>query len=73
MGPWTIADRPELAGAAMATMIALVGRGGLEPESIVRGPGTAWCWRYAADVPELARAFGFCHACRAAVESGAGA
>lgn len=68
MGPWAIASRPELAGASLGTMATLAGRGEIEPETIVRGPGTGWCWRYAADVPELARVFGFCHACRAAVE-----
>lgn len=69
MGPWQVRDEanPFTPGCSFETLRALIARGRVRPDSIVRGPTTHQFWRRAEDTPGLAHLFGHCHACRASV------
>ncbi len=71
MGPWQVRDEsnPFTPGCSIETLRALIARGRVRPESIVRGPTTHQFWRRAEDTPGLAHLFGHCHACRANVHA----
>lgn len=67
MGPWHIRDEanPFTPGCSLETIGALIARGRIKPDSIVRGPTTHQFWRRAGDTPGLAHLLGSCHACHA--------
>lgn len=67
MGPWQIRDEanPFTPGCSLETIRALIARGRIKPDSIVRGPTTHQFWRRAAETPGLAHLLGVCHACHA--------
>lgn len=67
MGPWQIRDEanPFTPGCSLETIRALIARGRIKPDSIVRGPTTHQFWRRAAETPGLAHLLGSCHACHA--------
>jgi N-acetylmuramoyl-L-alanine amidase len=53
------------------TLMALVKRGQVTAQSVVRGPTTNQFWRVAAQVKGLSREFGVCYNCSTAVEKSA--
>lgn len=67
MGDWQIrdADRPFRPGCDLATLRRLASRGGLSPESIIRGPSTQGFWTRAAVVPGVSHLVGRCYSCHA--------
>lgn len=69
MGPWFVRDeqQPHRPGCSYETIVALIARGKVNTESIVRGPTTAQFWYPAKRVPGVANRLGICHACQAAV------
>ncbi len=67
MGPWQVRDEsnPFTPGCSFETLRALVARGRVRADSVVRGPTTHQFWRRADETPGLSHFFGQCHACRA--------
>lgn len=72
MGPWFIRDasNPFRPGCNFQTLRALVERGRVVGETVIRGPTTGQFWRAAAGVPGVANVLGACHACRAKTSPG---
>lgn len=69
MGPWFVRDdqQPHRPGCSYETIVALISRGKITPESIVRSPTTAQFWYPAKRVPGVANRLGLCHACQTSV------
>lgn len=69
MGPWAIRDetRPFNPGCSHDTLKALIARGRIRRDTIIRGPTTRQFWMFAANVPGVAVLLGECHACHHAV------
>lgn len=69
MGPWFVRDdqQPHRPGCSYETIVALISRGKITPESIVRSPTTAQFWYPAKRVPGVANRLGVCHACQTSV------
>ncbi|MGP1308833.1 MAG: hypothetical protein ACTS27_01390 [Phycisphaerales bacterium] len=65
MGPWQIRDEmsPFRPGCSIETLRALIRRGKLTRESVIRGPSTKQFWRRAADAQGVSHLLGVCHAC----------
>ncbi|MBL0922040.1 MAG: hypothetical protein IBJ10_07910 [Phycisphaerales bacterium] len=72
MGPWQIRDEanPFSPGCSIETIRALIARGRVRADAIVRGPTTHQFWRRADETPGLAQLFGACHACKAPASGG---
>lgn len=70
MGPWAMRDeaRPFNPGCSYDTLKALVARGRIRRDTIIRGPTTRQFWMFAANVPGVAVLLGECHACHHAVQ-----
>ena len=66
MGPWFIRDEanPFKPGCNYATLKMLIAKGRVQPDSIMRGPGSRQFWMYARTIPGVAPLLGFCHACQ---------
>lgn len=66
MGPWWIrdAERPFRPGCAYETIRAMVGKGLITGQTVLRGPTTRQFWRHARRVPGVAHLLGVCHACQ---------
>ncbi|MCB9840351.1 MAG: hypothetical protein H6809_01700 [Phycisphaeraceae bacterium] len=73
MGPWFLRDegRPHRPGCAYETIRAMVARGSITQETILRGPTTRQFWTRAAQTPGVAHLLGACHSCRREVDPGA--
>ena len=68
MGPWFIRDEtnPRRPGCAYDTLCALVRRGKVGAETVLRGPTTRQFWTFARNTPGVAHLLGECHNCHAA-------
>jgi hypothetical protein len=75
MGPWFMRDEgaPFRPGCSYDTLVALVKRGKVAADSVIRGPSTRQFWTRATHVPGIAHLLGQCHSCHAGVDSGAAA
>ena len=65
MGPWFIRDRdkPFQPGCNLSTLVKMVKKGRVGPDTIIRGPTTGQFWRRAAFTPGIGHLFGRCHSC----------
>lgn len=71
MGPWQIRDEsnPFRPGCSIETLRALIRRGKLTRESVLRGPTTKQFWMRAAQIQGVANLLGVCHACAHAADA----
>lgn len=65
MGPWFVRDElvPHRPGCNYSTIKRLVESGGIEANSVLRGPSTRQFWMLAKHTPGVAQLFGVCHNC----------
>ncbi|GAB5495162.1 MAG: hypothetical protein Phyf2KO_02420 [Phycisphaerales bacterium] len=65
MGPWFIRDvsKPFQPGCSYDTLVKLVQRGRIKPETVIRGPATRQFWTFARNAPGIAHILGECHSC----------
>lgn len=65
MGPWFTRDaaHPHRPGCSFDVIRTLVGRGKIEPNTVIRGPTTNQFWTPARRVPGVANLLGVCHNC----------
>lgn len=65
IGPWYYLDprNPSGRGVTFETLIKMIEKGRIRPDSIVRGPTTHQDWMYAAETPRLAKYLGMCPHC----------
>ncbi|MBS0191286.1 MAG: hypothetical protein U0573_15770 [Phycisphaerales bacterium] len=72
MGPWFLRDeqQPFRPGCSYDTLIGMIARGKIAPETIMRGPSTAQFWYPARRVPGIAHRLGICHSCQSPVSPG---
>src|SRR2546421_12258753 len=65
IGPWHVRQvrNPWAPGMGFETLLALVKRGQVTKDSIVRGPTTHQLWKRAAEIKGLSREFGLCYSC----------
>jgi len=70
MGPWFIRDdaQPFRPGCSFETLLSMVRRGKVAPDTPLRGPTTRQFWVLAKRCPGVANLFGVCHACARPVE-----
>ena len=70
MGPWFVRDdsMPHRPGCNYSTIQRLVVSGGVQPNSVVRGPSSHQFWMLAKHTPGVAQLLGVCHNCGAGVE-----
>jgi tetratricopeptide (TPR) repeat protein len=70
IGPWYYLDQrnPSGRGVTFETLIKMIEKGRLKPDSIVRGPTTHQDWMFAAEAPRLAKYLGMCPHCFAAAK-----
>jgi hypothetical protein len=68
MGPWQLRDEanPFRPGCSIETLRALIGRGKITRETVLRGPTTRQFWMRAAEIRGVAHLLGSCHACKGA-------
>lgn len=73
LGPWFVRQNrnPAAPGMKFDTLMALVKRGQVTAQSVVRGPTTNQFWRFAAQVKGLSREFGVCYNCATPVDQAA--
>lgn len=69
MGPWFIHDpaQPFRPGCSFETLTALLRRGKIGPDTVLRGPTTRQFWTPARRTPGIANLLGFCHNCSTVV------
>jgi hypothetical protein len=65
VGPWFLRreSHPHAAGMKFSVLRELTKQGGIQPDSIVRGPSTQHMWTFAARCRGLAHLFGLCWTC----------
>jgi hypothetical protein len=65
VGPWHVRQvrNPWAPGMRFETLLALIKRGQVTKDSIVRGPTTHQLWKRACEIKGLSREFGACHSC----------
>ena len=65
MGPWFVRDEtmPHRPGCNYTTIKRLVETGGIEANSVLRGPSTRQFWMLAKHTPGVGQLFGVCHNC----------
>lgn len=70
MGPWFIRDEqfPFRPGCSYATLVRLIERNKIGPETILRGPTTNQFWQLASHTSCVAHLLGVCHQCGSAVK-----
>ncbi|HZW11362.1 MAG TPA: hypothetical protein VFF69_15770 [Phycisphaerales bacterium] len=70
MGPWSIRDdaRPHRPGCSYETLVRMVERGQVGPDTVLRGPSTLQFWTVARWCPGVAHLLGACHSCGYRVE-----
>ena len=73
MGPWFIRDdqKPFMPGCSYEVIRALVRKGKIGPDTIIRGPTTNQFWAFARRAPGVAHLLGLCHACATRVPADA--
>src|SRR5439155_22788747 len=70
-GPWHVRQvrNPWAPGMRFDTLLALIKRGQVTRESIVRGPTTYQLWKRASEIKGLSREFGLCYSCGAEINT----
>lgn len=70
MGPWFLRDetQPHRPGCSYETLVRLVDRGQIRPETVIRGPSTLQFWTLARWCPGVAHLMGTCHSCGSTVD-----
>jgi len=65
VGDWFYLDprNPSGRGVTFETLIKMIEKGRIRPDSVVRGPTTHHDWMYAAEAPRLAKYLGMCPHC----------
>ena len=65
IGPWHVRQmrNPWAPGMRWETLLALIKRGQVTKDSVVRGPTTQQLWKRASEVKGLSREFGVCYSC----------
>jgi len=65
VGDWFYLDsrNPSGRGVSFETLIKMIEKGRIRPDSVVRGPTTHHDWMYAAEAPRLAKYLGMCPHC----------
>ena len=65
VGDWFYLDprNPSGRGVTFETLVKMVEKGRIRPDSVVRGPTTHYDWMYAAETPRLAKYLGLCPHC----------
>ena len=65
VGNWFYLDsrNPSGRGVTLETLIKMIEKGRIKPDSIVRGPTTHHDWMFAAETPRLAKYLGMCPHC----------
>jgi len=65
VGEWFYLDprNPSSRGVTFETLIKMIEKGRLKPDSVVRGPTTHQDWMYAAEAPRLAKYLRLCPHC----------
>ncbi len=65
VGDWFYLDprNPSGRGVTFETLIKMIEKGRIRPDSVVRGPTTHHDWMYAAEAPRLAKYLGLCPHC----------
>ncbi len=65
VGDWFYLDsrNPSGRGVTFETLIKMIEKGRIKPDSVVRGPTTHQDWTYAAEAPRLAKYLGLCPHC----------
>jgi len=73
MGPWYVRDdsMPFRPGCNYSTIKRLVESGGIQANSVVRGPSTRQFWMLAKHTPGVAPLLGMCHSCGGEVDPNA--
>jgi hypothetical protein len=73
MGPWFIRDDsiPYRPGCSYSTIHRLIESGGIQANSVLRGPSTHQFWMLAKHTPGVAHLLGVCHSCGESVETDA--
>jgi hypothetical protein len=73
MGPWFVRDdsMPYRPGCSYSTIQRLIENGGIQANSVLRGPSTHQFWMLAKHTPGVAHLLGVCHSCGEAVEKDA--
>ena len=66
MGPWHLRDdaNPFRPGCSIETLRALISRGKLTRDTVLRGPTTKQFWRRAGEIRGVAHFLGLCHSCK---------
>ena len=67
MGPWSVRDgrQPHRPGCSYNTIKKLIEQGGIQANSVMRGPSTRQFWMLAKHTPGVAHLLGVCHHCGA--------
>jgi hypothetical protein len=70
IGPWHVRQvrNPWAPGMGFETLLALVKRGQVTKDSIVRGPTTNQLWKRAGEIKGLSREFGLCFSCQGEID-----
>jgi hypothetical protein len=70
MGPWYIRDdaQPHRPGCSYETLVRMVERDQVGPDTVLRGPSTLQFWTIARWCPGVAHLLGACHSCGQRVE-----
>jgi hypothetical protein len=71
IGPWHVRQmrNPWAPGMRWETLLALIKRGQVTKDSVVRGPTTQQLWKRASEVKGLSREFGVCYSCGEEIET----
>src|SRR6266550_3414266 len=71
VGPWHVRQvrNPWAPGMRFDTLLALIKRGQVTRDSVVRGPTTYQLWKRASEIKGLSREFGLCYFCGAEIDT----
>lgn len=71
IGPWHVRQvrNPWAPGMRFETLLALVKRGQVTKDSIVRGPTSHQLWKRASEIKGLSREFGVCYSCGGEIDA----
>ncbi|MDQ7013208.1 MAG: hypothetical protein Q9O74_04845 [Planctomycetota bacterium] len=70
MGPWFVRfdSQPFRPGCSYETLLGLIERGTVRPDTAIRGPTTKQFWMLARWCPGVAHRLGICHSCQGRVD-----
>src|SRR5689334_6744853 len=71
VGPWHVRQvrNPWAPGMRFETLLALIKRGQVVRDSVVRGPTTHQLWKRAAEIKGVSREFGLCYSCGGEIDT----